>query len=346
MPEPSSNQDSYLDQETIEGGNANESANTGDEAAATPTADKEDAEGPKSILEAVQAAVEPKSDQEQSSGSDEGKEKPEGADGGAEAVKAKEAEAGKDPFDDPSLPFHKHPRWQELRGQLKNITQERDTFKSGHDAFVNMTSFVEQAGLSREEVNEGFEIMRLMKHEPENALKKILPHVATLRTFLGQVDDNDLPNDLREKVDNGYLDDESAKEIALLRARQANTEQASQTARAAAVRQQVGETAQAVDAWERRWQASDPDYEKKHRRVEERFELAIMKAGGFMPRAKAIELLETIRKDVDGEFASIMPKPREIRRPQGGDGNSTGAAPQPKSLIEAMQQAVRQTNAA
>ena len=82
--------------------------------------DDEDAkEEPKSLLEAVSAAIEIDAKEESSSISEEGNE---------------ETDASVETDTDDTPPFHEHPRWQEM------IT-ERDSFKQSHQELMGLKSY-------------------------------------------------------------------------------------------------------------------------------------------------------------------------------------------------------------
>ena len=280
--------------------------------------DDEDAkEEPKSLLEAVSAAIEIDAKEESSSVSKESNEE---TDTSVET-------------DDDTPPFHEHPRWQEM------IT-ERDSFKQSHQELMGLKSYMTEAGLSIDEVNTGFEIMKNIKENPQAALEALMPYIEQMETSTGRR----LSADIQERVDEGYLDEESAREMSQLRSREQLATEASQ--RAAAQAQQIQQQQQvqqhatnvsgAVSEWETQWSSSDPDYKLKQPKVMEKIELYLLKNGAPSSREQAVQIAEECRKSVDNELSHFRPRKGSVNPITGG--SSPKSTPEPKSLMEAMQQ--------
>jgi len=281
--------------------------------------DDEDAkEEPKSLLEAVSAAIEIDAKEESSSVSEEGNE---------------ETDASVETDTDDTPPFHEHPRWQEM------IT-ERDSFKQSHQELMGLKSYMTEAGLSIDEVNTGFEIMKNIKENPQAAYEALMPYIEQMETSTGRR----LSADIQERVDEGYLDEESAREMSQLRSREQLATEASQ--RAAAQAQQIQQQQQvqqhatnvsgAVSEWETQWSSSDPDYKLKQPKVMEKIELYLLKNGAPSSREHAVQIAEECRKSVNNELLQFRPRKGSVSPITGG--SSPKSTPEPKSLIEAMQQ--------
>src|SRR3990167_2178150 len=177
------------------------------------------------------------------------------------AAVAAEAEPAAE--DDANLPFHNHPRW-------KAVLAERDSFKEPAERYGLIEGFMQQHGLSTEEVAEGYEVMALLKSGDPAKLATARQWFSDRLEFLDGTLGNVMPTDLQQRVDDGLLDEEGAKEVAraradaaLLKARDAATttatiaEQGRQ--QAAAITEVV---TSAVQGWEERTKAADPDYAK------------------------------------------------------------------------------------
>jgi len=281
--------------------------------------DDEDAkEEPKSLLEAVSAAIEIDAKEESSSVSEEGNE---------------ETDASVETDTDDTPPFHEHPRWQEM------IT-ERDSFKQSHQELMGLKSYMTEAGLSIDEVNTGFEIMKNIKENPQAAYEALMPYIEQMETSTGRR----LSADIQERVDEGYLDEESAREMSQLRSREQLATEASQ--RAAAQAQQIQQQQQvqqhatnvsgAVSEWETQWSSSDPDYKLKQPKVMEKIELYLLKNGAPSSREHAVQIAEECRKSVNNELLQFRPRKGSVSPITGG--SSPKSTPEPKSLMEAMQQ--------
>ena len=273
----------------------------------------EDAKEPESILDAVTAAIEEEAAEASSSPRESSEE-------------AEEAEATDD-----NPPFHEHPRWKEM-------ISERDGYKQSHEELSGLKGYMTNAGLSTDEVNNGFEIMRLIKHDPAQALAALKPYVDQLEQITGV----HLSSDIQERVDEGYLDEDSARELSELRSRNTLATQASEraTAEANTIRQQTQVTqhadqvSSAVSEWENKWSSTDPDYKLKQPKVMEKIELNLLKYGPPKTREQAVELAESCRQQVNADFTALRPRKGEVKPITGG--SSPKSTAEPTTLMEAI----------
>lgn len=299
------------------------------------------------ILDAVLA--EGKGGEEESPDSESGQETEEGAD----EAKAGEAEAEEDLPDevtDEELQAYK----PKTRKRIETLLRQRDEYRDlgtvdeikqwqgAHERMGQLTSFVENAGLVTEEVNAGFEMMRLMKNDPVKALEALRPYVARLEEITGHA----LPADLQEEVQAGRITEERARELSQSRSQaQLAREQADrstqqveqvtqQTRRAEAARA----TASAVSEWERQWTASDPDHQAKQGRVMEKIELALSRrrqSGQPDPSPQeAVEIARGALDAVNAEMKKLLPRKTPIDAPTDESRKATNARPEPTSMLD------------
>lgn len=241
----------------------------GDNQGASP-APKDEApagETRESLLDVTRRALKELDDANAADGEGEGKGKAPDADADASA-KAKdkpEAEGAADEkSDDEPLPFHNHPRWKEvqrerteLRGQVAELTPDANSFRA-------IQGFMAENDLSPDDVKQGFAIMAALRSDPAAAWELMKPYVDVVQAHMGQV----LPDDLREKVESGLIDDDTAREVASLRQKTAFREQRAQRVqqRETAQRQEreateaTQATVNAVNQWFDGQQA-DPDFQ-------------------------------------------------------------------------------------
>jgi hypothetical protein len=297
-----------------------------DDATAEPsTANDQDAKEPESLLDAVTAAIE--------ADKADGSSPAEQGDQEEAEVEADDAETSEE---DP--PFHEHPRWKE-------VVSERDNYKQSHQELTQLKGFMTSANLNADEVNTGFDIMSKIKNDPVAALEALVPYVESLRQITGHT----MPTDLQERLDEGYLDEDSAKELSQLRSRTSLANQASEQAAANAAQLQergnierhANEVSGAVSEWESKWSSSDPDYKLKQPRVMEKIELTLLKNGPPKTIEEAVQVAESCRKQVNAELSSLRPKKGEVIPITGG--SSPKSTAEPKSLMEAMQQGLAAT---
>lgn len=322
-------------------------------AAESSAAADQDAENPSTMLDALSAAVKGEEPSTSEDSQEEDAEAPEAdvsqtdepAEGGASEAEKEEAEELSDPTD-AELRGYKpktRKRIEQLLAQRDSAAQEVEQYRASHEAFQRVTSFIQEAKLSTEEVNTGFEIMRLMKSDPVKALEALAPLVASLQQHTG----DRLPADLQQQVDTGHLAEQHARELARLRAEHARTQAMTQEQAQQLEEQQrrqvqqahIDEMSRAISDWEFGWRKSDPDYQRLQPRVQEKLELAIRRDGYPRDKDAAVKLAERARSEVKQELAQLMPGARQEIRPVTG-GASAPSKPEPQNMLQAMQQAL------
>ena len=224
---------------------------------------------------------------------------------------------------DQKLPFHNHPRWKE-------VVNERDAYRSEAGEYRKITTFMSQNGLTNDEVVEGFQIMALMKTNPAEAHKKISEYKAQLDQFVGEK----LPQDIEEKVRDGFVDRDTAKQLAALQAEKQLGQQRQQY-----VIQQQAEQArhgihQAVVSWEQQQKVKDPDWSAKQELVTDQVKLMLASEKPSTPE-EALALVERANSIIRERLARFAPQRRPVTHVASST-SSANAAPVPKSLLEAV----------
>lgn len=311
--------------------------------AVSPPADGQDGKSPTSTLDAVMAAIKPKTEAGSSDAKVAGKEtaqetssteaKPEGEDDGEELGEV--------------TPDELNRYTSKTRRRVKQLIEQRDTYRGQvesltpkADALDRVNDYITQAGLSRDDVNRGFEIMRLMKQDPFEALRHLAPYVAKLQEITGGV----LPAELQEQVRGGYISEAAAQELATLRARnalaQASAERQTQATQASQRQAESSAVQAELNTWETSRAATDPDYQAKKAPLVQRF-LKAKWADGEVPRTAeaARKQADDVLKEVETHLRSIVPPKQEIR-PLQGVTSSPAARPAVTSTLEAIKRAV------
>lgn len=343
MPDPSPGpQDEVKDVATTEvapESSADTQVQDAEKAAEPSTADegvKQDQ--PKSMLDAVKAAIEPPAADAKAEGDGSSPD----PDGGAKEADPDTAKAEEEP------PFHKHPRWQEMvkarktaEARVEELTPEVETFRA-------FKASVAEAGLQAPEIDSGFEIMRLMKTDPAKAYEKLKPYMDTLEAFMG----NRLPDDIQARLDDGKIDAAAAQELARARAREGFAQERSQADEAQRQRDAEANERQAlqthlnacaakVSEWETTWKASDPDYARKQPHVDAQLVKLNVTEGVPKTVDEAVERVKKALKTVNDTFLPLARKTTEKRAVTTGGSSAGNAAPAPKSLREAVGQAAQ-----
>lgn len=309
----------------------------------------------RSMLDAVRDALEPADKGGESSAPDaEGQgeaESGEGTEGEGEAD-AESDDLG-EVTDEELSRYH-----SKTRRRIKKLLDERNTARDQAtelepkaQRFDQMVQYVNNAGLTADEVNQGFGIMASLvkaRTDPDaaqQALEALAPIVNHLQQATGQA----LPQDLQQAVQQGYISREHATEMARLRsssemARAAATQASENVQRSQAEHQQqtMQEVARSVSDWEQKWSESDPDYQAKQPRVMEKIKLALYEAqqSGQYPRTvkDALDLAEKAKREVEQEIGKFRQQRKEIK-PVTSSGSAPTASPKPQTMLDVVKQA-------
>jgi hypothetical protein len=299
--------------------------------AATESTDKP-GETEDNLLAVVQSVVE-KSDAQtaEASTSDSPPEE-------SDQQKPAEAEDRKeDDFTD--VPFNKHPRFQKLVQEKNSYKAKLAEYEPDARQYREIQTFMETNQLTPEEVAEGFAIMAQMKSgDPAKAYEALQKQVEALAERSGKK----LPASLQERVEQGYVDEETARSLyqsQLQAQRQAEqAERQLQMRSQQDERQQVVSIASAVQAWESATKGSDPDFELKVDLVKDRVRAHVLANG--MPRSadEAVRLSKDAYESVS-EVLRRAKGPKQAMRPAVGGKVNGSAAPEPKNLLDVIRRA-------
>lgn len=278
---------------------------------------------PASLLDAVKAAS--KADAAaQSSSEAKTEDKP-------ETVAEEPKVDGEKPEDVPEekLPFHKHPRWMQMNRALKDLEPKAQ-------AFEKITKITSDAGLSSEEVDNGFEMMALLKSDPAKALERLRPIMHALEGITGAR----LPDDLQQRVVQGRADPETAQELAQARYLQAQQVQRQEHEAVQAQRQAASAMASTVTTLEQQWQATDVDYGKKAPLVMAQARALMAEFGNPVNAEQATQLVTEAKRRVDESIRAMVPARPQVRTLTGG-AVAPRATPRPTTLADAVRLAAR-----
>lgn len=221
------------------------------------------------------------------------------------------------------LPFHNHPRWKEM-------IQERDQLKPAAEQYQKITTFMNNNSLSTEEMAEGMQVMALMKNDPVNAYKRLKGYLDNLAPVVGEV----LPDDIRQKVDDGFIDEDSAKELARLKAErdfhsQRYLEQQSRQERQVAEQNQKA-MYESVATWEQAEKAKDPDWSAKYEMVMDRVKSLLAEKQPTNAQ-EAVEVARRALADVNSRLRPLAGRSANLRGPTSSL-SSANTRPAPRSL--------------
>lgn len=251
-----------------------------------------------------------------------------------------------DEGDDRGEGFGKHPRWKamvaarnEYRTQAQSVTRELETMRAPAQQYGLIEQYMTENQLSSSEVTTGFKIMALMKSDPAAAREALLDQLQTLNQFLGHA----LPQDLQQQVDEGYVTEDVARELAFRRNNDVRVQQQHQQVAQQAQQQQVeqqtqqlrGQMAQAVASWETQIRQGDPDYAQKEAFVVRELQ-ALQQQYRVENPEQAVQLAKMAYDNVTKSLRGMIKRP-EVRQNVAGQrtGSSTTAKPEPRTFEEA-----------
>lgn len=292
-------------------------------AAVSSTADDKDANKKATLLDVVKAAYEKNQPDSKSSNEGDQQKVANGEKSDDSALKD-----GTDQKEDPSrlaekLPFHNHPRWKEM-------INERDQLKPAAEQYQKITTFMNNNSLSTQEMAEGMQVMALMKNDPVSAYAKLKGYLDNLAPVVGEI----LPDDIRQKVDDGFIDEESAKELARLKAErdfhsQRYLEQQSKQERQTSEQNQRA-MYESVATWEQVEKAKDPDWSAKYEMVMDRVK-SLLSEKQPQNSQEAVEVARRALAEVNSRLRPLAGRSTNLRGPTSSL-SSGNTRPAPRSL--------------
>lgn len=327
---------STVEEQTVDpAASENSDVNTADSSGA-------DADVETSMLDTVNAAL---AASEESSPS--GEQDPDALKGGDETEDEPDGESEDDVStdEDPEFSDNANKRIRQINAQKKELLTENDALKSENgdlkekaQRFDAITSFMETASLEPTDVDNGFEIMALLK---QGDFVKAHERLAPIMDYVSQAIGVQLPRDLHEQVQLGYMTQENAQALArnrhlaefngaqAQRAREQQQQQAQENQR----QQLSNEVSAEIGNWYQQQKAKDPDWNLKENRVVELVELHCRRKGPPDSPVKAREIVEEALKTVEADIGKYRPKAKELKTTTGGTSNP-GARPEPESMLD------------
>ncbi len=232
------------------------------------------------------------------------------------------------------VPFNQHPRFQKL-------VEEKNSYKQDAERYQNITNFLDENKVSADEAAAGLQIMALMKKDPVEALNALKPYVETLSQAAGYV----LPEDIQNKVNDGYMDEDVGRELARSRAEV----QHERTQREALIQDQQNQAAQAqlhdvamsVTEWENKTRSTDPDYDLKQPEIDDRVRVLVATHGRPNTTQDAIAMAKRAYSEVNDRHKKRYGNKPAIKTASGANLAGT-PQPEPNNLEEAIGMAIAQ----
>lgn len=171
----------------------------------------------------------------------------------------------------------------------------------------------------------------------------IKPYMQLAEEYLGV----QLPRDLQQRVAEGHMTTQAARMFARERMdralaegqRQRQAEMYQQTTTAHAQQQLANAVSEYVDRWERATMAADPDYSRKQAAVQDMMWAVVREQGRPQSPEHAVAIAMESYRRVNERYRSWASPARPTSMQPRSTGKTNGAAPEPKSLLEAVRMA-------
>jgi len=215
----------------------------------------------------------------------------------------------------------------------------------------SVSTFLRDNNISRDDFLLGLKVMgALGTGDIPTARALIEPYWNMIEQYSG----NQLPPDLQNAVRQGQMTTEAAVHFSRERMQRALLENKHrQTQQVAAQQQQffqqqqelqrrkvlADEIRDAANEWERRVAAHDPDYEKKRNAVHTTMWAVVKEKGSPESPEHAIQIAREAYRRANEQYRSWTSPKRPTSRSPSSTGRTTGAAPEPKTMLEVVRQA-------
>lgn len=229
------------------------------------------------------------------------------------------------------VPFHKHPRFKEVLGKARESEADAQRYR-------NVQTFIDNVGLSAEEAASTLEIGGLIKTNPVEAWKRLLPIVQNVAIAAGEM----LPDDLKQQVAEGKMPREAAIEVSRSRAQVATTQARTEWDQQRSQERQAQEARQAnldaVHSWESERRVKDPNFDAKLPAI--RQELERLQGLGWKPREPS-----AIKAQLQQAYDAVIPPrpapaPRAAVKPVTGGQVTASVKPEVTSTVDAIRAVV------
>lgn len=260
--------------------------------------------------------------------------------GQAEEPQAKEDEDDANVDTDAPLPPEVP---KETRRKVRKLLKERGELRAQVAQMVpdaqigtRLNSFATENDLSADDIVLGLSAMAsLRRGDYSEFYRQVAPYVRRAQEFLGLV----LPDDLGQRVQQG-MPEQAARELAQARFReqraQAEAQAYAQRNQAQALGAVQSEVQRAVNSFEERLAANDPDYRAKAEDVKRVAQALLHERGGRITSVKeALDIVQAAHREVTTRYNRFMPQVRPTAPVPNGFSQQPNARAAPKTLMEA-----------
>ena len=242
-----------------------------------------------------------------------------------------------------TLPFGKHPRFREIIQERNEARTKVQEYEADAGQYRTMRKYLDQMEISEEDAAQAIILAAQLKHAKEGRYdaEKVLQTLAKMQSDISTRAGKALPPDIQERVDEGLIDDDTAKELAQARLFR---EEADQAKSKLDVRETDDETKQRIrqftdtaTRWESAVKARDPDYERKKEAIADYVKTLRYERGNPTTPDEVLVLLRDAYRTVNTRFGRMIPKPEPKAPGLMSDRSHAPESPrsQPNTLLEA-----------
>jgi hypothetical protein len=280
---------------------------------------------------------------------DKAKEAPPASENGEATAKAEPETAEPPKETDPEKGELSDKEWKQLsartQSRIRDLSRQAREAQSKLadvtpkvEAFEKLADFTRQNRLAKEEIDNALNIAALIKSDPIKAFAQIETIYKNLSSQVGA----QLPEDLAQRVQQGYISEVDAKEQARLRAqnqihaqqREAEAARSQEEQRQKEHSDRVRSVVSAADKWAQTKAKSDPDWAAKEKRITEAVELRLLKSGKFPTEQEVVAMCEDILTHVNGELKPYLAQRRAMNPVTSNSSASRQVAPEPKTSVD------------
>jgi len=251
-----------------------------------------------------------------------------------------------DPDDWSDVPFNKHPRFRKLIAEKNELKKLSEQYQGDSEQYQKIADYIGDNNLTAEDAAEGFRIMAQLRNNPEEAYNILQGHLKAVGELTGKT----LPEDIQGKLDDGYLDEDAARELSqaraslqreqTLRAKELkNAEAVNKQTMAAKANAQMQHLANVVKDWESATKNSDPDFSLKQEEINDRVAALVNQRGRPVTQEQVLGIANDAYKAVNERFKSRIPQRQPIRTSTGGKLSGTPQA-DPSNMRDVISQAL------
>jgi len=314
----------------------------------TSSSDVAETETEESLLDVVQDAL-PKEEVVEETVSEEMKTE-EGQEEQPEvSTEAVEPQLEADDWSD--VPFNKHPRFRKLIAEKNELKKLAESFQEDSEQYQKIVDFIGDNNLSADDATEGFKIMSLIKNDPEAAYEILQGHLSNMNELTGKI----LPEDIQGRLDDGFLDEDGAKELSESRAKlqreqllrqqqQENATKATQADKTQKAHAQLNYLRKVVKDWESTTRSSDPEFSLKQDEINDRVAALVNERGRPVTSEQVLGIANDAYDTVNGRYKARIPSRQPIRTSTGGKLGGTPQA-EPKSLVDVISRTLSESAA-